>query len=79
MHEYNSHRRARHEASAARARTIDALKTRPELIAAIGGLHHDYPGSFFFGSSTGQDAVDSSLIIVELSAGGLGLPDRDYI
>src|ERR1700733_603453 len=57
---------------------IDALKTRPELIAAISALHHAYPGSFFFGSSTGQDAMDSSLVIVELRAGGLGLPDRDY-
>jgi endothelin-converting enzyme/putative endopeptidase len=57
---------------------IEALKTRPELIAAIGALHHAYPGSYFFGSSTGQDAVDSSLVIVELGAGGLGLPDRDY-
>jgi endothelin-converting enzyme/putative endopeptidase len=57
---------------------IDALKARPELIAAITDLHHAYPGSFFFGSRTGQDAVDSSLIIVELGAGGLGLPDRDY-
>ena len=26
----------------------------------------------------GQDALDSSLVIVELRAGGLGLPDRDY-
>ncbi len=57
---------------------IDALKTRPELIAAISTLHHEYAGGFFFGSSTGQDAVDSSLVIVELGAGGLGLPDRDY-
>jgi putative endopeptidase len=57
---------------------IDALKTRPDLIAAISDLHHAYPGGFFFGSSTGQDAIDSSLIIVELGAGGLGLPDRDY-
>jgi putative endopeptidase len=57
---------------------IDALKTRPELIAAIASLHHAYPGSFFFGSGTGQDAVDSSQVIVELGAGGLGLPDRDY-
>jgi hypothetical protein len=29
---------------------IDALKTRPELIAALTRLHHDTPGSFFFGS-----------------------------
>ena len=57
---------------------IDALKTRSELIAAITELHHAYPGSFFFGSGTGQDALDASLIIVELRAGGLGLPDRDY-
>jgi putative endopeptidase len=57
---------------------IDSLKTRPELVAAISELHHNYPGSFFFGSGTGQDAMDSSLVIVELGAGGLGLPDRDY-
>ena len=57
---------------------IESLKTRPELITAIASLHHEYPGAFFFGSSTGQDAVDSSLVIVELRAGGLGLPDRDY-
>ena len=57
---------------------IDALKTRAELITAISALHHAYPGGYFFGSSTGQDALDSSLVIVELGAGGLGLPDRDY-
>jgi endothelin-converting enzyme/putative endopeptidase len=57
---------------------IDALNTRPELVAAIGRLHHEYPGSFFFGSGTGQDAMDSSLVIVQVGAGGLGLPDRDY-
>ncbi|MDT7810833.1 MAG: putative endopeptidase, partial [Acidobacteriaceae bacterium] len=57
---------------------IDALKTRPELVRAISEFHHVYPGSFFFGSGTGQDAMDSSLVIVELGAGGLGLPDRDY-
>ena len=57
---------------------IDALKTRPELIAAIASLHHEYAGSFFFGSGTDQDALDSSLVIVAVGAGGLGLPDRDY-
>jgi putative endopeptidase len=59
-------------------RNLDALKTRAEIIAALPRLHHEYAGSFFFGSSTGQDAMDSSLMIVELAAGGLGLPDRDY-
>ena len=41
---------------------IDALKTRPELIAAISDLHHAYPGGFFFGSSTGQDAEASRVL-----------------
>jgi putative endopeptidase len=57
---------------------IDALTTRPELLAAIAGLHHDTSGNYFFHSGTTQDAVDSSTIIVEVGAGGLGLPDRDY-
>jgi putative endopeptidase len=59
-------------------RKIDALKTRAEVVAALTRLHHELAGSFFFGSRTGQDAIDSSTIIVELGAGGLGLPDRDY-
>ena len=57
---------------------IDALKTRVEIIGALPRLHHEYAGGFFFGSGTGQDAIDSSMVIVELAAGGLGLPDRDY-
>jgi putative endopeptidase len=57
---------------------IDALSTRRELYAALAGLHHAYPGSFFFNARTGQDAIDSSNIIVNVGAGGLGLPDRDY-
>jgi putative endopeptidase len=57
---------------------VDALKTRADILSAITRLHHEYAGSFFFGSGTGQDAIDSSTVIVELAAGGLGLPDRDY-
>ncbi|MGA9673190.1 MAG: M13 family metallopeptidase [Terracidiphilus sp.] len=57
---------------------IDALKTRADVLAALTGLHHEWAGSFFFGSGTDQDAVDSSTVIVALGAGGLGLPDRDY-
>ncbi|MGA7158700.1 MAG: M13 family metallopeptidase [Acidobacteriaceae bacterium] len=63
---------------AAALATINGLETRPELLAAIAKLHHDDPGSFFFRSGTTQDAVDSSKMIVELGAGGMGLPDRDY-
>ena len=58
--------------------SIDALKTRADVLRALINLHHEYAGSFFFGSGTGQDAMDSSTVIVELLAGGLGLPDRDY-
>jgi endothelin-converting enzyme/putative endopeptidase len=57
---------------------IDALKTRQALVAALGRLQHTYAGSFFFRAGTGQDAVDSSTVIVGIGAGGLGLPDRDY-
>jgi endothelin-converting enzyme/putative endopeptidase len=57
---------------------IDGLKTRANLITALKRLHHEWAGSYFFGSGTDQDAVDSSTVIVEVGAGGLGLPDRDY-
>ena len=57
---------------------LDALKTREALLSYIPTLHHELPGNFFFGSGTDQDAVDSSLMIVDVGAGGLGLPDRDY-
>jgi putative endopeptidase len=57
---------------------VDALDTRPKLIAAIASFHHQFPGSYFFDSGTEQDAVDSNTMIAGVGAGGLGLPDRDY-
>jgi putative endopeptidase len=57
---------------------IDSLTTRKELIDAITYLDYKYSGTFFFNPGTDQDASDSSTIIVEVGAGGLGLPDRDY-
>ena len=57
---------------------LNGLRTRDELVAAITNLHHRYPGAGFFRSGTDQDAADSSVIIVAVEAGGLGLPDRDY-
>ena len=57
---------------------IDALKTRPQLLAALTTLDRSTMGSFFWRAGTGQDAVDASTIIVDVGAGGLGLPDRDY-
>jgi putative endopeptidase len=57
---------------------LNALKTREAILAVLPRLEHAELGSFFFGSGTDQDAVDSSVVIVALEAGGLGLPDRDY-
>ncbi|MDE1160328.1 MAG: M13 family metallopeptidase [Acidobacteriaceae bacterium] len=57
---------------------VNGFKSREALIAALPLLDRDNFGSFLFGAGTTQDAVDSSLMIVELDASGLGLPDRDY-
>ena len=57
---------------------IEALREREQVAAIMAELDHRVPGSYFFDAGTGQDAVNSSLMIVELGGGGLGLPDRDY-
>jgi endothelin-converting enzyme/putative endopeptidase len=57
---------------------IQTISSRDQLLKFLPLWHKLELGSFFFNSGTGQDAVDSSLMIVELRAGGLGLPDRDY-
>ncbi|MFC5865593.1 M13 family metallopeptidase [Acidicapsa dinghuensis] len=59
-------------------RQVDALNSREALLQAIASIHHEFSGGTFFNAGTGQDAMDASLVIVELGAGGLGLPDRDY-
>ncbi len=57
---------------------INGLKDRAAVVADLASIQHTLPGNFFFNTGTGQDAIDSSTVIVELRAGGLGLPDRDY-
>ena len=57
---------------------ISALKDRAALIAYLGTLQHKSAGNFFFGAYPGQDPDDSNRILVNVDAGGLGLPDRDY-
>jgi putative endopeptidase len=57
---------------------VDSMTTRKALLTQLALLNHTYAGSFFFDAGTNQDAVDSSTMIVEADAGGLGLPDRDY-
>ncbi len=57
---------------------LEALGTREQLLAALPPLDHNTPGNYFYRVGTEQDAVDASKVIVGVSAGGLGLPDRDY-
>ena len=58
---------------------IDAMKSKGELPALLARLHLDSGDSkLFFGFGSSQDLADSSQMITWASAGGLGLPDRDY-
>jgi endothelin-converting enzyme/putative endopeptidase len=56
---------------------IAALDSKAALAALLARLHAEGSGALFgFGSY--QDMRDSSQVIAWASAGGLGLPDRDY-
>ena len=57
---------------------VNGLHSRQEIVAALTRLQRKTPGNFFFRTGTGQDGVDASLVVIEVRAGGLGLPDRDY-
>ncbi|HEY0785473.1 MAG TPA: M13 family metallopeptidase [Acidobacteriaceae bacterium] len=57
---------------------INAARTVAEITAEVARLNHLMPGAYFFGAGTSQDAIDSSVMIAAVGAGGLGLPDRDY-
>ncbi len=56
---------------------IAAIKSSPELTAAVSRLHRQGVGALFrFGSE--QDAKNSDEVIAGTGQGGLTLPDRDY-
>ena len=58
---------------------IAALKSVRDLPALLGQLHLGIVGDhMLFGFGSNQDYADSSQVIAFASAGGLGLPDRDY-
>jgi putative endopeptidase len=57
---------------------IDALKSKKELPALLGRLHLETGDDPFFGFGADQDFSNSTQVIAFASAGGLGLPDRDY-
>ena len=58
---------------------IAALKSLRDLPAFLGRQHLTLFGDhMLFGFGSNQDYADSSRVIAFASAGGLGLPDRDY-
>ena len=56
---------------------IDAVTTIEGVQTEIARLHAEGAGGLF-GFRSGQDLKNSSLVIGQLSQGGLGMPDRDY-
>jgi endothelin-converting enzyme/putative endopeptidase len=56
---------------------IAALKSAADLPALLGHLH-TMGVNVFFGMGSNQDFADSNSVISYFSAGGLGLPERDY-
>ncbi len=57
---------------------IEGLPDRKELIVYLGRLDRSEMGTYFFNSGPVQDPTDSTHVIADGGAGGLGLPDRDY-
>jgi endothelin-converting enzyme/putative endopeptidase len=58
---------------------IAALKSKKELAALLGHEHlANATQRLFFGFGSDQDYSDSNQVIAFATAGGLGLPDRDY-
>ena len=58
---------------------IAAIESVNDLGGYLGSIHsRAATGSMLFGTGVEQDAKDSSIQIMALYAGGLGLPDRDY-
>src|SRR5437016_2704173 len=57
---------------------IAKLKSIGDLAPFVARQHLDSQTSTMFGFGSNQDYADASRVIAFASAGGLGLPDRDY-
>ena len=57
---------------------IAGLRQMQDLPALLAALDLQMSGSFLFDFGSNQDYADSTQVIAFASAGGLGLPDRDY-
>jgi endothelin-converting enzyme/putative endopeptidase len=62
---------------AAQKKSFASVKDGRTLAAAVAGLHKSGANALFSSSSM-QDLRDSSVVVLGLAEGGLGLPDRDY-
>jgi endothelin-converting enzyme/putative endopeptidase len=63
---------------AATLERIAQLHSAAELPPLIARLHLETDGAFLFGFASNQDFADSQQVIAFATAGGLGMPDRDY-
>jgi putative endopeptidase len=58
---------------------INSLESKRELAELLATEHlRSYGSGFLFGFGSNQDFGDASQVIASVTAGGLGLPDRDY-
>ncbi|HZZ91535.1 MAG TPA: M13 family metallopeptidase [Usitatibacter sp.] len=57
---------------------VTHLRSKRELAPLLAQLHVDTGGGMLFGFGSDQDFADATQVIAFASAGGLGLPDRDY-
>ena len=57
---------------------IDALKSKAAMAALVARLHLFVDGGMLFGFGSEQSFENSDEVVAWLTAGGLGLPDRDY-
>ncbi|HET8725678.1 MAG TPA: M13 family metallopeptidase [Anaeromyxobacteraceae bacterium] len=57
---------------------IDALRSKAAIPALVARLHLFVDGGMLFGFGSAQSFDDSDQVVAWISAGGLGLPDRDY-
>src|SRR5512137_451995 len=57
---------------------IDGLASKAEIPALVARLHLVVDGGMLFGFGSEQSFESSEEVVAWVSAGGLGLPDRDY-
>ncbi len=57
---------------------IDALKSKADIAKLVARLHLTVDGGMLFGFGSEQSYENSEDVVAWVTAGGLGLPDRDY-